>query len=391
MKAALNGTASHKHNGLAVDGYCCPLCEAPVTHDRLIELQVIEQERFAEIETRVRVQVGNERDAEIARVQQQGLAAVDAAQRAAAKRETVIQREVQATVTAALAPKLAEATAAKKLADQQMKELRAGIEATLKQQLAAQAEALEKAANERVNAEKTLRHADSLRYQQALEDLKRKQAKERPAELGERGELDLFEILTNEFPADQFCRVGKGIRGADIVQRVFNGGAFTGRLIIYDSKNHRAWMSKWIPKLRGDQIEAKADHAVLVSTVFPAGKSHLMVENGVVVCSPARVVAVAHMLRNHVLQSHGLRLSNADRTEKTQRLYDLLTSDRAAERWERLSAAVSELTEIEGTDAAHQQRVRDKRLSKVRAIAAVHDEFVGDIDAIVRGESGDPL
>jgi hypothetical protein len=129
----------------------------------------------------------------------------------------------------------------------------------------------------------------------------------------------------------------------------------------------------------------QADHAVLVASVFPADERQLLVRDGVIVASPARVIAVAHMLRRQVLQTHTLKLSNADRDEKTARLYAFMTSDRAADRWDRIASAASELLDIEKSDAAWQEKTRTKRSGLIHSVQAVHDEFTGEIDRILGG------
>jgi hypothetical protein len=355
-----------RHNGVAHTGDChCPTCGSVVSPDVYASIMGEQAARDAEIRQQAEMQF--------------------------ASREASIRKEATATANAANAGKLAEATEARKVAEQAAKDAKATFDTALRERLETAAETAAKARVEAVNAVTEKFFGENLRLQERVLELQRMLEKKTANELGDAGEVDLFDLLLAEFPADQIARVGKGINGPDIVHRVFSGGVFTGRSIVYDSKNHKNWMSKWLPKLRRDQTEYGADHAVLVSTVFPAGKSQLLVENGVVVCSPARAAAIAHMLRRAILQTHALGLSNADRDEKTALLYDLLTSDRATERWERMSSATTELVELETSDAAHQQRVRDKRLAKVRAIVAVHDEFTGDIDAIVRGEPEDLL
>jgi hypothetical protein len=375
MKPALNGSAKRdafggsakaRPNGHAFLDECrCPVCSSVISAEALASILGEQAAHDVEIRRQAETQF--------------------------ASREAAIRREATATANAANAGKLAEATEARKAAEQAVKDAKATFDAALRERLETAAEAAAKARVEAVNAVTERFFGENLRLQERVLELQRMLEKKTANELGDAGEVDLFDLLIAEFPADQISRVGKGVNGPDIVHRVFSGGIFTGRSIVYDSKNHKNWMSKWLPKLRRDQTEYGADHAVLVSTVFPSGRSQLMVENGVIVCSPARAAAIAHMLRRAILQTHALGLSNVARDEKTAQLYDLLTSDRAAERWERMSAATTELVEIETSDAAHQQRVRDKRLSKVRAIVAVHDEFVGDIDCIVRGEPEDIL
>jgi hypothetical protein len=365
LRAAPNGHKPITHD-VAHTGDChCPTCGSVVSPEVYAAIVGEQAARNAEIERTVEARF--------------------------ATREPTIRREATEAAKAALAPKLAEAAQGREAAEERARAIEANVEAILKERLDAQAETAAKARDEAISAVTVKHFAEIQRLLEKNKEMERLLEKKTANELGEAGEVDLEQLLLAEFPADQISRVAKGVNGPDIVHRIFHGGVFTGRLIVYDSKNHKAFQSKWLPKLRRDQTDYGADHAVLVSTVLPPGRNQLMVENGVVVCSPARATAVAHMLRRAVLQTHALGLSNADRDGKTALLYDLLTSDRATERWERLVSATTALVEIEAGDAAHQQRVRDKRLSKIHTIAAVHDEFTGDIDAIVRGEPEDLL
>jgi hypothetical protein len=352
----------HGHGDFWLAEANCPFCGQPIS-----------RKEFKEIEARIQ----SEERARIAEVEQ-GLQEKFA--RETAKAEAAKKAEIER----------AKRDAAK-AAEQQVKALKVSIETTIAERVAAQQEASEKKMAEAVAAERTKAYGERMQLDAQLADLQRRLQRRTAGELGDQGEVDLFDILIAEFPADQITRVGKGIRGADVVQRVFNGGAFTGRLIVYDSKNHKNWLSKWIPKLRQDQIDAEADHAVLVSTVFPAGKSQLMVQDGVVVCSPARAAAVAHMLRRHVLQTHALGLSNADRDAKVEKLYRFLTSDRASDFWRRIESATDDMVDLDRSETTAHQKTWTRRADLIRTVQAAREDLVGTIDAIVRGDDQESL
>lgn len=304
-------------------------------------------------------------------------------------REALVRREALAAANAANAGKLAKSEEARKAAEQAVKTAKTEFETALKERLETATEAAAKVRDAAIS-EVTVKHfAEVQRLLEKNREMERLLEKKTAHELGDAGEIDLFDLLTAEFPADQITRVARGVNGPDIVHRVFSGGVFTGRSVVYEAKNHKTFQSKWLAKARKDQADYQGDHVVIVSAVLPAGRSQLMVENGVIVCSPERVAAIAHMLRRAVLQTHVLGLTNADRDEKTARLYDLMVSDRAMERWGRASSATTELVEIESGDAEHQLRVRKKRLGLITVVRDVHTEFTGDIDAILRGEPGD--
>ena len=88
-------------------------------------------------------------------------------------------------------------------------------------------------------------------------------------------------------------------------------------------------------------MAAKAEHAILSTRKFPTGTRHLHVQDGVILASPSRVVAIIQIVRQHLLQTHMLRLSNEARTHKSAALYCLITSLR----WNDLFARFDTLTD----------------------------------------------
>src|SRR6516164_8918806 len=166
-------------------------------------------------------------------------------------------------------------------------------------------------------------------------DMKRRLERKTAGELGDEAEVDLFGALKREFGGDEIVRVPKGRNGADIIHRVVEGTA-CGKLT-YDAKAHKRWLNSFTTKLRQDQVAEQADHAVLVSAVFPAGAQQLAVRDGVVIVHPARVIALAHLLRRHTIQLHTLRLGNEGRAEKTAKLYEFMISDRARHLWDQIA------------------------------------------------------
>jgi hypothetical protein len=70
-----------------------------------------------------------------------------------------------------------------------------------------------------------------------------------------------------------------------------------------------------------DQHREQADHAIISTTAFPPGARQLAVIDNAIVADPARVVAVVHLLRRHIVQMHVLRIGNEARQEKSEALY----------------------------------------------------------------------
>ena len=82
---------------------------------------------------------------------------------------------------------------------------------------------------------------------------------------GEVLELDLEELLRQQFPLDEIKPVAKGIRGADVIQIVRDASLSECGAIIWESKRTTNWSNAWLPKLRDDQRAANACAAILVT------------------------------------------------------------------------------------------------------------------------------
>jgi hypothetical protein len=86
----------------------------------------------------------------------------------------------------------------------------------------------------------------------------------------------------------------------DILHDVFHKGQPCGRIVV-DAKIRQCWQNNFVTKLRQDQVEAGAEHAILATTLFPAGKKEMCIESGVIVMSPGRVVHMVQLLRQAII------------------------------------------------------------------------------------------
>ena len=268
--------------------------------------------------------------------------------RDAASREASIRQQATKAATAALAPKITEA----------------------------------------VSAEKQRSYAEKLKLTEQLEDMKRRLEKKTAGELGDEAEISLLETLKREFTGDQiagadvFARTPKGRNGADIVHQVVHNGTVCGT-IIYEVKNHKRWLNSFTTKLRQDQVAEQADHAVLVTAVFPAGAQQLAVRDGLVIVHPARAIALAHLLRRQTIQMHSLRLSNEGRVEKTERLYEFMTSDRASHLWNQIADATNELEAIDRSERIGHEKIWGRRGELNVRLRETHRSFAEAIDRVI--------
>jgi len=387
----------------------CPWCGQPIAHEKFIEIKARiranERARTRDLERRLR----DEQDAILAQVQAAAELQIKKANRlfeaqaadARRKADAAIKaanKQVQSLVRAArdeerkksraaVAAASAETARLRAEADQRLAEQRAHDDDVLKARLREQRDALDKATVEAINAEKAKAFTDRQKLEARLAQLQRQVAHNAAAELGEGAELNLYEQLRDEFPGDTIVSVKRGQPGADLVHTVIENGRECGH-IVYDSKSRAAWRNSYVSRLLDDKIAAKADHAVLVTRVFPAGQAQLYVQDGVIVANPARVLALAQMIRKHVVQQATLRLSDEARAENTMRLYDFITSDRCSVLLEQIGTVSDKLLDLDVKEHRAHTATWKQRGQLIREIQQARGTLVTEIDLVLTTPAG---
>ncbi|MGH9969754.1 MAG: DUF2130 domain-containing protein [Pyrinomonadaceae bacterium] len=253
---------------------------------------------------------------------------------------------------------------------------------TTKKELDSQRQILERDRDQR---ERKLR-AEYVRKLEGAEKkvgLLQRQLQEKTAnELGDGAEIDLFEELRNLFPADDIKRIPKGRPGADIHHEVYYKGQSCGK-IVYDSKNRRDWKDEYASKLRSDQTEAGAEHAILSTNVFPRGEKELCLRDDIIVVSPARVGYLVQLLRARLLDMHIRNLSVKERTGKMAQLYQLIASPAFKQRLREVDRLSDELLEVDVEEGRAHQNVWKKRGLLMKRLKNMTSEIDTEISAII--------
>jgi len=205
-------------------------------------------------------------------------------------------------------------------------------------------------------------------------------------ELGDGAEIDLFEALRESFSGDKITRIPKGQAGADIQHEVLYKGVCCGKIIV-DSKNRLSWQNGFVTKLRRDQVEAGAEHAILATTVFPAGKKEMCIESGVIVISPARVVHITQLLRDAMVTMHVKGLSLQERSSKMTRLYKLITSESYSRKFAEAGKLTEEILELDVQEKKAHDNVWKKRGALATRINNVLREVETDVAAVIEGSN----
>lgn len=160
-----------------------------------------------------------------------------------------------------------------------------------------------------------------------IDEMKRKAEQGSMQMQGEVQELALEELLRNAYPFDDIDEVAKGVRGADCIQTVINSLQQNCGSIVYESKRTKNFSNDWINKLKQDQINCKADIAVIVTETFPPEMDRFGEKNGVWICGFNEVKSVSLVLRALLLKTQSIKSSDENKGDKMELLYSYLTSN----------------------------------------------------------------
>ena len=352
----------------------------------------VEQERMAR---EAAEQASAARQAQLETERQENAAALALAKDDAAAEALRIRQEataaaeaaMQATMTANVEA-LAEANTKAQAAEEKLAVTIEQHNAAMAARLAEQREALEKAKVEAVNAEKSKFFEENIKLTNKVEELKRALEKKSNEELGEGAEINLFEALKAEFPDDNIKRIPKGAAGADIRHIVMMNGKECGT-ILYNSKNHNQFRTDHVTKLKADQIADKADHAILSTYKFPQGTRHVHVQDGVVLASPARVVAIVTIIRRHMTQLHTLRVGRVERESKMAALFDFIVSEHCTQLLSRIEEQAEDLLELQAKEVKWHKNNWEKQGEAYKSIQKAKGVLETDIGRII-GTAADP-
>jgi hypothetical protein len=282
----------------------------------------------------------------------------------------------------ALTMQLTQATEKAARAEDARRDAEKTSETTLQQRLREQKEALTLEGDQKVRETESRSFAERQRLQDTVAQLTRQLEQVSAHDRGEGAEINLYDVLKGAFDADKVKHVPKGVAGPDIIHDVMLHGQHCGR-IIYDSKNRNDYKSEYAKKLRGDQIAAKADYAILVSRYFPKKSGQLHVESHVIVANPARVVVLAAILRQHLIKMHTLRLSNEAREAKSEALYKYFTSEPCRQLLETVEKVVKDLMEMDVAEQKAHAKIWQNRGKLLSSVLKAQGDLCGAIDRIL--------
>jgi len=199
---------------------------------------------------------------------------------------------------------------------------------------------------------------------------------------GEVQELDLEGTLRSTFPIDELLPVPKGIRGADCLQRVAGPTGTPVGTILWESKRTRAWSDTWLPKLRSDQRESRADAAVLVTAVLPSGIERFGFVDGVWITDLVCAMPLAQALRYTLAQTAAARTASTGRETKMELLYAYLCGPEFRARVEGIVEAFTTMKADLDAERRATERQWAKREKQIDRVLKSTSGMYGDLQGI---------
>ena len=234
-------------------------------------------------------------------------------------------------------------------------EIEADAEKKLNEQIALEKEKIRKQIEESQELKFATLNKQLDDQKKLTEEMKRKQEQGSMQLQGEVLELALEEFLQTQFRFDEVAEVLKGANGADVIQTVKNNALQTCGKIIYETKRTKNFDQKWLDKLKQDQLNAKAEIAVLVTETLPKNVEKFEFINGVWVCSFQEVKSLVVVLREILLETHKVKIANENRGEKMEILYQYFTSGEFSQKTKRI---------LEIYDGMLQQLEQEKKVTQ---------------------------
>lgn len=217
-----------------------------------------------------------------------------------------------------------------------------------------------------------------------IEELKQKATQGSQQTQGEVMELELERVLKQSFPIDEVREVGKGKRGADIVQVVKDSIGRESGQIIWESKRTKNWEKDWTLKLKEDLREIKGDVAILVSQVLPDGIRTFGFLDGVVVCSFDCFLEVAQMIRKSLIELSNAKQLSQGKNERVESLYKYITSSEFAQKIESMLDTYLRMNQTLEREKMVTQKIwaeREKQIERLKQnTLSIHGSFSGLIE-----------
>ncbi len=218
--------------------------------------------------------------------------------------------------------------------------------------------------------------------QKALKDAEYKASQKSQQLQGEVMELNLEKELREAFIYDDISEVGKGVQGADIIQKVKGQSGRLAGIILWETKRAK-WTPSWLPKLREDGRKSEASVCILVCENLPREITTFQLIDGILVTAMDCILPLATLVRRSILQTAVAKDTAANKDEKLEMLYDYLQSEAFRHRFESFAEGVREMQADLDYERRALERVWKKRETQIKRMSINASRMYGELQGVM--------
>lgn len=219
-------------------------------------------------------------------------------------------------------------------------------------------------------------------YKKMLEEANYKLSQKSQQLQGEVFELDLEKELREAFIYDEISEVGKGIQGADIIQKVKGQSGRTAGIILWETKRAK-WSPSWLPKLREDGRKSGASVTILVSDNLPKDTKYFSLSEGIIITTHEFALGIASLVRRSVLQVAVAKETASNKDEKLEMLYEYLQSEAFRHRFEAFAEGIQEMQSDLDYERRAMERVWKKRETQIKRMSINSSRMYGELQGVM--------
>ena len=224
---------------------------------------------------------------------------------------------------------------------------------------------------------------EMLQLKKTIDELKRKSEQGSMQLQGDAQEENIKQSLITTFPEDVIADVATGVRGADLIQTVHGALSYPAGMILWESKNTKAWNKEWVKKLRDDAVEIGADVCVIVTNVLPEGISLFGQVEGVWVVEIGSVLPVASLLRQTLIEIGRTKRGLEGRDEKVRLLYEYLSGNQFKGRVENIVSSFKTMKEDLESEKRAFMKHWARREKQIERVITNTTGMYGDLEGLM--------
>ena len=270
----------------------------------------------------------------------------------------------------------------KRKLDDQKQNLEVEYEQKMTERLKEETNTIRKRESERVDLKLKERDEVINSMKEQMDEMKRRAEQGSMQLQGEVQELAIEDILRGFFPYDLIEEVGKGVKGADVIQTIRNKIGIDCGKILYESKRTKAFSHEWITKLKSDVVLVKADVCVIVTEALPEGIDRIGQKDGVWICSFNDFKSLILVLRDSLIRVNEAYSSQTNKGEKTQMLYDYLMSNEFKLQIGSIIEGFTSLQDSYIKEKRAMERIWKEREKQLEKVLLNTNHFIGSIKGI---------